>query len=123
GRSFKSWCTKLRNQGYVVEWRELRACDYGAPTSRKRLFVVARCDGQPIVWPAPTHGPGLLPFRTAADCIDWSLPIRSIFGRKKPLADKTLARIFRGLVRFVFENPQPFVLRYNGESETGGTNR
>ena len=101
----------LRAAGYDVEWRELRACDYGAPTTRKRLFVVARCDGQPIVWPEPTHGPGrAAPHRTAAECIDWSLPCPSIFGRKKPLAENTLRRIARGIQRFVLDSGDPFIV-------------
>jgi DNA (cytosine-5)-methyltransferase 1 len=91
GRTFRRWISLLRRAGYVVEWRELRASDYGAPTSRKRLFIVARRDGEPIVWPEPTHGPGRAePWRTAADCIDWSIPCPSIFGRRRPLAEATL---------------------------------
>lgn len=109
----------IKGLGYKVEWRELRACDYGAPTIRKRLFMVARCDGRPIVWPAPTHGKpdskevkaGLLkPYRTAAECIDWSIPCPSIFGRKKPLADATMRRIAKGLVRYVIEAEKPFIV-------------
>jgi DNA (cytosine-5)-methyltransferase 1 len=84
GETFREWVSQsCRALGYVVEWREMKAADYGAPTSRKRLFVVARCDGQPIVWPAPTHGKGRRPYRTAAECIDWSIPCPSIFARKK----------------------------------------
>ncbi len=85
GVTYKSWKTQLRNLGYKVEAREVRASRHGAPTIRKRLFVMARCDGQPIVWPEPTHGPepGLLPYRTAADCIDFSIPCPSIFMEKK----------------------------------------
>lgn len=117
GRNFRSWVGKLRGLGYVVEWRELRACDYGAPTSRKRLFVIARCDGQPIVWPSPTHGRGLLPYRTAASCIDWSLPVPSIFDRKKPLAEATLRRIARGIRKFVVVG-DPFIVHVsNGERD------
>lgn len=113
GLIFRIWVGKLRAQGYQVEWRELRACDYGAPTTRRRLFIIARCDGAPIVWPAPTHGPGLpRPHRAAAECIDWSIPCRSIFGRKKPLAEPTLRRIARGLQRFVLEAAKPFVVRH-----------
>ncbi len=109
----------INGLGYKVEWRELRACDYGAPTIRKRLFMIMRCDGRPIVWPEPTHGKpdnkevkaGLLkPYRTAAECIDWSIPCPSIFGRKKPLADATMKRIARGLVRYVIEAETPFVV-------------
>lgn len=110
GKNFRSWVGKLRALGYVVEWRELRACDFGAPTSRKRLFIIARCDGHPIVWPAPTHGCGLLPYMTTADCIDWSIPCPSIFGRKKPLAEATMRRIARGVRKFVLEAERPFVV-------------
>ena len=111
GLTFRRWCAQLENAGYTLDMRELRACDYGAPTIRKRLFVIARCDGQPIVWPQPTHGPGrALPFRVAAECIDWSHPCPSIFDRKKPLADKTLRRIARGIMRFVVESPRPFIV-------------
>lgn len=110
GLTFRVWLGKLKAQGYVVEWRELRACDYGAPTSRKRLFVVARRDGEPIVWPVATHGPGRIPFRTAADCIDWSLPCPSIFGRKTPLAEPTLRRIARGIRKFVIDSAKPFIV-------------
>lgn len=118
----------LRGHGYEVEWRELRACDYGAPTIRKRLFLVARCDGLPIVWPEPTHGapesPEVLagkrkPWRTAAEIIDWSIPCPSIFERKKPLAENTLRRIARGIQRFVIDNPRPFVVRI-GQTGFGG---
>lgn len=116
-RTFRRWVGELEAARYRVEWRELRACDYGAPTSRKRLFLVARRDGEPIVWPEPTHGPGRIPFRTAAECIDWSLPCPSIFERSKPLAEKTLARIARGIRRFVIESADPFVipLTHNGD--------
>jgi DNA (cytosine-5)-methyltransferase 1 len=111
GWTFRRWWGSLKAAGYDVEMRELRACDYGAPTTRKRLFVIARCDGDPIVWPTPTHGPGRpAAWRTAAECIDWSLPCPSIFGRKKPLAEKTLRRIARGIQKFVIDNPRPFIV-------------
>lgn len=110
GWTFKRWVGCLEKAGYVVEMRQLRACDYGAPTTRKRLFIIARSDGEPIVWPEPTHGPERLPYRTAAECIDWSLPCPSIFDRKKPLAEKTLRRIARGIRKFVIENPRPFIV-------------
>lgn len=110
GLSFRRWKRQLENLGYRVELRQLRACDFGAPTIRKRLFVVARCDRRPIVWPAKTHGPGLLPYRTAAECIDWSIPVPSIFGRKRPLADATLRRIARGIQKFVIGAARPFVV-------------
>lgn len=111
--------------GYVVEFRELRASDYGAPTIRKRFFMVMRCDGQPVIWPEPTHGdPKSLdvksghraPWRTAAECIDWSIPCPSIFERKKPLAENTLKRIARGIQRFVIDNPTPFIVKCNHTS-------
>ncbi len=111
GLSFRRWVAQLVNLGYAVEWRELRACDYGTPTIRKRLFLVARCDGQPIEWPQATHGPGRKPYLTAADCIDWSLPCPSIFERERPLADATLRRIARGVQRYVIEAAKPFIVR------------
>lgn len=117
GHTFRSFVNALKRHGYQVEWKELRACDYGAPTIRKRLFLVARCDGLPIVWPAPTHGPGLKPYRTAADIIDWSLPCPSIFERKRPLADATCRRIAEGIRRFVVESADPFIVpiaNFNG---------
>jgi DNA (cytosine-5)-methyltransferase 1 len=119
GETFDKWCKELRKAGYKLQFRELRACDYGAPTIRKRFFMIARCDGRPIVWPAPTHGkpdsPEVLagkrlPWRTAAEIIDWSIPCPSIFERKKPLADKTLARIAHGIMKFVVNNPRPFIV-------------
>lgn len=110
GETFISWLDKLKRYGYEAEVRELRACDYGAPTIRKRLFVIARCDGKPIVWPEPTHGPGKLPYKTAADCIDWSVPCPSIFERKRELAEKTQKRIARGIFKFVLDNPRPFIV-------------
>ena len=119
GQTFKRWVSTLRNLGYVVEWRELRACDYGAPTIRKRLFLVARRDDMPIVWPEPTHGaPGSLPvrqrklkpWRTAAECIDWSIPCPSIFERTKPLADATCRRIAKGIMRYVVEAKEPYIV-------------
>ena len=120
GRTFNCFVNALRRHGYKVDWRELRACDYGAPTVRKRFFLVARCDGKPIVWPEPTHGDpasiqvktGLLkPWRTAAECIDWTLPCPSIFERKKPLAENTMRRIAKGLQKFVIDNPAPFIVQ------------
>ena len=142
GVTFKKWVGELRKAGYKVEWRELRACDYGAPTIRKRLFLIARCDGQPIVWPEPTHGDprkpgfeksGLKPWRTAADIIDWSLPCPSIFmdklevqawyeatGQrlKRPLAEATQKRIAKGLERFVFGASEPFIVTANHGGDT-----
>lgn len=102
-----------RGLGYMVDYRVLKACDYGAPTIRKRFYLVARRDGLPIVFPEPTHGKGKKPYRTAAECIDWSVPCPSIFGRKKPLAANTLRRIARGLDKFVIRNPQPYIVSNN----------
>lgn len=123
GLTFRRWVAQLRNLGYAVEWRELRACDYGAPTIRKRLFLVARCDGQPIVWPEPTHGPGRKPYRTAAECIDWSLPCPSIFERERPLAEATLRRIAHGIRRYVIEAAKPFIVpvTHQGDLRVHGT--
>jgi DNA (cytosine-5)-methyltransferase 1 len=109
GESFEEFVGELRALGYVVEWRTLVACDYGAPTSRKRLFLIARCDGAPIVWPEPTHGPGRLPYRTAAECIDWSIPVPSIFDRPKPHVAATCRRIAEGMRRFVLGEQKPFL--------------
>ncbi len=119
GQTFKSWLSQLKDLGYAVEMKELRACDFGAPTTRKRLFIIARCDGEPIVWPSPTHGngQGLKPFRTAAEIIDWSVNGKSIFIRKKPLVEATLKRITRGIDKFVIKNPSPFLLQYHTESK------
>lgn len=110
GFTFHQWVKALRKLGYAVEWRELRACDYGTPTTRKRFFLIARCDGRPIIWPKPTHGEGLLPYRTAAECLDWSLPTKSIFNRKRPLAEATMRRIARGVFRYVLEAERPFIV-------------
>ncbi len=128
GIEFKRWVRELKKAGYRVEHRELRACDYGAPTIRKRLFVIARSDGQSIVWPEPTHGAPhnpdvisgkLKPWRTAAEIIDWSLPCASIFmepaearrlGLKRPLAPATMARIARGVKRYVIDAARPFIV-------------
>jgi len=119
GRTFRNFVRELERLGYVVDWRELRASDFGAPTIRKRLFLVARCDGQPIIWPEFTHGDPqteavktgrLLPWRTAAECIDWSIPCPSIFERKRPLVENTLRRVARGIRRYVIEAPEPFIV-------------
>jgi DNA (cytosine-5)-methyltransferase 1 len=138
GETFKRWLGELTRLGYRVEHRELRACDYGAPTIRKRLFLVARCDGRKIVWPEPTHGDPksadvksgkLKPWRTAAEIIDWSLPCPSIFldrdaaralGVKRPLADATMARIAKGVKRYVLDAAEPFIVTYG---QHGGASR
>ncbi|MEM6750866.1 MAG: DNA cytosine methyltransferase [Planctomycetota bacterium] len=194
GQTFRGWVRKLRDRGYDVQWRELRACDYGAPTIRKRLFLVARCDGRPIVWPEATHGvagsrvrsstatsmsartsmdktgsetwqsaprchgrpagcagqnqrsplgqnvasgprPHLLPYRTAADCIDFDRPVCSIFATqeeanawaeqhgvrppKRPLAENTLRRIAAGVKRYVLDDPEPFIVAYHSPKSQG----
>lgn len=116
GETFKRWCAELELLGYSVDFRVLDASEYGAPTKRKRLFVVARHDGEPAVWPEPTHGPGLLPVRTAAECIDFSLPCPSIFERKKPLAEKTLWRVAQGIKRYVLDDPAPFIIGVGGRA-------
>lgn len=123
GLTFRRWIGNLRSLGYEVDWQEMAACDYGAPTTRKRLFLVARCDGKPIVWPKPTHSEGghggLKPWRTAAECIDFSIPTHSIFltpeearkvGVKRPLADNTMRRIARGIKKFVIDSAKPFIV-------------
>ena len=114
GITWRRFVHLLEGMGYQVEWRVIKACDFGAPTSRERLFMIARCDGQPIVWPEPTHAKipakGQQKWRTAADCIDWSVPSKSIFGRKKELAAATLRRVAKGMKKFVLDNPQPFIV-------------
>lgn len=111
GRTFKIWRGKLRALGYHVEHRSLVAADYGAPTTRRRLFLIARRDGERIEWPEPTHGKGQSsPWRSAAEIIDWSLPCPSIFGREKPLAEATMQRIAEGVQRYVLNGGSPFVM-------------
>jgi len=119
GRTFNSFVNALKKQGYEVDYRMLRACDFGSPTIRKRFFLIARRDGLPIQWPVPTHGHPesiqvkkgkLKPWRTAAECIDWSIECPSIFTRTRPLATATLERIAGGLKKFVFDNPDPFII-------------
>jgi DNA (cytosine-5)-methyltransferase 1 len=126
GRTFKRWKSSLQQMGYTVEHRELRACDYGAPTIRKRLFLVARRDGAPVTWPEPTHAaPGTLPVKakklkpwaTAASCIDWSQACPSIFERTRELADATKRRIAKGVMRYVVEAKEPFIVPM---THTGG---
>lgn len=131
GREFNSFRNALQRQGYAVEYRELRACDYGAPTIRKRLFLIARRDGLPICWPAQTHGDPkseavkagrLKPWRTAAECMDWSIPCPSIFERKKPLAEATMRRIAKGIMRYVVNAAEPFIvpLTHHGADRRAG---
>jgi DNA (cytosine-5)-methyltransferase 1 len=138
GFTFRRYVNEYRKLAYNVEVRELRACDYGTPTTRKRLFFVARCDGQPIVWPTPTHSKegrgGLLPWRSAAECLDFTIPCHSIFLTpaeakklrvKRPLAEKTQRRIYRGIDRFVVNNPRPFIVNmaYGDVAPDGVTRR
>lgn len=140
GKTFEKWCKAMRRAGYKLEHRELRACDFGAPTIRKRLFLIARRDGKPIVWPEPTHGDPedqdvingrKKPWRTAAECIDWSLPCPSIFDTAKqvwethhlravrPLAKNTMARVARGMKRYVLDAERPFLVQ-TGYGERAG---
>lgn len=127
GETFVAFVGRLRELGYQVDWRVLNAADFGAPTSRKRLFLVARCDGRPVAWPTPTHGPGRArPWRSAGEIIDWSVPALSIFASKaeakawaaatgegiprRPLAEATQRRIAEGLRRYVLEASDPYVV-------------
>lgn len=131
GQTFDDWCRRIRKAGYRMQWKELRACDYGAPTIRKRFFMIARRDGRPITWPKPTHGDPkspevkrgkLKPWRTAAECIDFTLPCPSIFDTSdqimakhqlravRPLKPNTLARVARGVKRYVLDAAQPFLV-------------
>lgn len=112
----------VKGLGYDIRFRTLRSCDYGAPTTRQRFYMIARCDGRKIVWPKPTHGQKnsadvksgkKKPYHTAAECIDWSIPAQSIFERDRPLAENTLRRIARGIRRFVIDNPEPFIVTVN----------
>lgn len=120
GETFQQFVASLEELGYEVEFRELRACDYGAPTIRKRFFMVARCDGKPIIWPEPLHAhPDSLevqcglkkPWRTASEIVDWSIGTPSIFDRKKPLAENTMKRIARGIRKFVLDSENPFIVQ------------
>lgn len=128
GSLFRAFISKLERLGYVVEYRLLRASEFGAPTSRRRFFLVARCDGKSIVWPKQTHAApdkctpenGLQPWRTAAECIDWSIPCPSIFERDEELVDKTKQRIARGIIEFVMNNPKPFIVPV-AYGDKGGT--
>lgn len=138
GKTFEKFVQQLNDLGYTVEFKELIAADYGAPTMRKRFFLIARCDGKPIVWPEPTHAPadsekvkaGLLePYVGAYTQIDFSRPCPSIFDTSeeikekygiravRPLASKTLDRIAKGLKKFVLDNPEPFIIQCNHGGE------
>jgi DNA (cytosine-5)-methyltransferase 1 len=136
GQTFELWLSQLRSLGYAVEYKELIAADYGAPTIRKRFFMIARRDGKSIVWPEPTHGKsgddGLLKWRSAAEIIDWSLPCPGIFDSRqeiktryglnaiRPLANNTMRRIIRGVDKFVIRNGQPFIVqsKFSNEPES-----
>lgn len=138
GKTFEKFIQQLNDLGYTVEFKELIAADYGAPTMRKRFFMIARCDGKPIVWPEPTHAPadseevkkGLLkPYVGAYTQLDFSLPCPSIFDTSeeikekygiravRPLAQKTMDRIARGFIKFVLNNPKPFIIQCNHGGE------
>lgn len=115
-----------RGLGYDLDYKVLKSCDYGAPTTRTRFYMIARSDSRPIVWAAPTYAPRdsadvkagrKLPYHTAAECIDWSIPAQSIFERKKPLAENTMRRIARGIQKFVIDNPEPFIVTVNHSGE------
>jgi DNA (cytosine-5)-methyltransferase 1 len=123
GKTFDSFIRQLRAHGYTVDYREMRGCDHDTPTIRKRFFLVARRDGIAIKWPEPTHGAPdsigvragkLLPYRTAAECIDFSLPCPSIFERDRPLAPATLRRIAKGIMRYVVDAADPFIVGQGG---------
>ena len=134
GQTFRKWLSQLEALGYAVEYRELVAADYGAPTTRKRFVLIARCDGQPIRWPERTHAPRdseevksgkCKPWRSAAEIIDWTVPMYSIFASKqeikekygvnavRPLADNTLRRIIRGVDKFTIKSGKPFIVECN----------
>ncbi|MDZ5633968.1 DNA cytosine methyltransferase [Janthinobacterium sp. GMG1] len=128
GKTFDSFIRQLRAHGYIVDYREMRGCDHDTPTIRKRFFLVARRDGIAIKWPEPTHGAPdsigvragkLLPYRTAAECIDFSLPCPSIFERDKPLAPATLRRIAKGIMRYVVDAADPFIVNTANSKTTG----
>lgn len=123
GRTWRAFVRALERLGYAVEARVLCAADFGAPTTRSRLFMVARCDGAPIVWPEPTHfkhpAKGRARWRSAAECIDWSIPGKSIFERDKPLADATLRRVAHGMKRYVLDSANPFIVQIANWSRDG----
>lgn len=143
GQTFRRFIDQLEGLGYAVEWRELVAADYGAPTTRKRFFLIARRDGRPIVWPEPTHAPAgsrevlegrKKPWRSAAEIIDWSLPCPSIFDTRKeirekyglsaqrPLRPNTMRRIIRGVDKFSIKAPEPFLVVVNHAGGFRGQN-
>ena len=144
GQTFRKWKQQLEDLGYVIEHRELVAADYGAPTTRKRFVLVARCDGKPIVWPEPTHGPWdseevkagkLLPWRSAAEIIDWKIPGYSIFDSKqeilerygvkvvRPLAENTMRRVIRGVDKFTIRSGEPFIIQQKFDNQAQNISR
>lgn len=120
GRTWRQFVCVVRAYGYTVEWRKLVASDYGAGTSRERLFLLARRDGEPITWPEPTHGrrQDQLPVVSAADCLDFSIPCPSIFTRRRPLAEATMRRIAKGVVRHVLNAADPFIIPATQKGDT-----
>ena len=143
GQTFRRFIDQLEGLDYTVEWRELVAADYGAPTTRKRFFLIARCDGRPIVWPEPTHAPAdspevlagkKLPWRSAAEIIDWSLPCPSIFDTReqirekyglsaqRPIRPNTMRRVIRGVDKFAIKAPDPFLVVVNHAGDFRGQN-
>ena len=144
GQTFRKWLSQLKALGYEVEYRELVAADYGAPTTRKRFVLIARCDGQPIRWPERTHAPRdseevkagkLLPWRSAAEIIDWSLPAYSVFATKaeikkkygvnavRPLADNTMRRVIRGVDKFTIRSGEPFIIQQKFDNQAQDISR
>ena len=144
GQTFQKWKQQLEDLGYVIEHRELVAADYGAPTTRKRFVLVARCDGKPIRWPEPTHGPRdseavkagkLLPWRSAAEIIDWTIPGYSIFASKqeilerygvkvvRPLAENTMRRVIRGVDKFTIRSGEPFIIQQKFDNQAQNISR
>jgi len=117
GHNWDHFVQGLRDMGYAVQWKVLPACHFGAPTTRERLFLIARCDDQAIVWPKATHAKhpvkGQQKWRTAAECIDFSIPCQSIFGRKRPLAEATMQRIAKGIQKYVFDTDKPYIVDQN----------
>jgi DNA (cytosine-5)-methyltransferase 1 len=123
GETFKAFCAALRSLNYTVEHRILNAADYGDPTSRHRLFIMARRGGIPIIWPETSHGGAKSPYHTAREIIDWDLPGESIFRRKKALAPKTLARIAAGIRKYGGENAEPFLTMLYGSNDVRSVDR
>ncbi|WP_295978742.1 DNA cytosine methyltransferase [uncultured Variovorax sp.] len=127
GRNWQHFVEGLRAMGYVVQWRVICNADYGAHSTRTRLYMIARCDGLPIVWPEKTHAKKptgrLKAHRPASDCIDWSIEGQSIFNRKKPLADATMRRIAHGMRKFVLESPDPFIVNMAHGGKVEGTTK